>query len=49
MFDFFLANRSLLDINGGVLLVVLLLTRAGRRERAPAGANARPTGSCSAA
>lgn len=34
MFDFFLANRSLLDINGGVLLVVLLLTRAGRRERA---------------
>ncbi|AIO69675.1 glycosyltransferase [Burkholderia oklahomensis] len=34
MFDLFLENRSLLDINGGVLLVVLLLTLLGKRERA---------------
>ncbi|KVQ88876.1 cellulose synthase [Burkholderia ubonensis] len=34
MFDFFLASRSLLVINGGVLLIVLVLTRLGKRERA---------------
>ncbi|CAN0627866.1 cellulose synthase (UDP-forming) [Burkholderia multivorans] len=34
MFDFFLESRSLLVINGGVLLVVLMLTRVGRRTRA---------------
>ncbi|MGU7772773.1 glycosyltransferase [Burkholderia sp. MR1-5-21] len=34
MFDFFLASRSLLVINGGVLLIVCVLTRLGKRERA---------------
>jgi cellulose synthase (UDP-forming) len=33
MFDLFLENRHLLDINGGVLLIVLVLTLLGKRER----------------